>query len=105
METTDRLQWKPVIIGTGFAINLMLISMIVAGNVTVLPESIPTWSQPGTPQLTTDYRMEWEGRTQEGDWVVEHYRHVQVIRDEKGEVLEQKPTSEMTHLRYWRGRE
>ncbi|MDR6224446.1 hypothetical protein [Desmospora profundinema] len=103
MTKPIRFQWIPVIVGTLIAVNLMLIGLIVARNVTVFPESVPTWAQPGTPQLTTDYRMELESTTREGSWVVEHYRKIKIRLDENGKEVEQSPTSEQTHIRYWNG--
>lgn len=100
-----RLHWLPVVLGTVIAINIMLITLIIAREVTVLPETQPALAQPGTPRLTTDYRMELEKTTREGEWVVEHYRRMKVHLDANGREVERTPTSEMTHVRYWRGNE
>ncbi|PTM58763.1 hypothetical protein [Desmospora activa] len=100
-----RLRWIPVILGTVIAVNLMLVAMLVARETTALPESLPALSQPGTPRLTTDYQMELEKTTREGNWVVEHYRQVKVRLDTNGREVDRNPTSEVTHIRYWQGKE
>ncbi|WP_141201606.1 hypothetical protein [Paludifilum halophilum] len=90
------------VLGTVIAVNLMLGGILIAREQIVMPEATPALGQPSA-QTRTEYRMELEGTDRKGNWRVEHYRKIKVQLDEKGRLVEKKPTSEQIHLRYWEG--
>lgn len=88
---------------TVVAVNMMLSGMLVARSQVEPGGTAPVMGQPGNPVLQKEYRMDYEGVTREGDWRVEHYRMVEVLRDPEGDEVRTRPTREKTHLRYWEG--
>ncbi|QKI82095.1 hypothetical protein [Kroppenstedtia eburnea] len=99
--------WKQTLIQTllvtVIAVNMMWIGLLVARNRLEPAGTAPVMGRPGTPASQKEVRLQYEGVTSEGEWEVEHYRTIEILRDEKGREIQSRPTGEETHLRYWKG--
>ncbi|PTX59941.1 hypothetical protein C8P63_11086 [Melghirimyces profundicolus] len=87
---------------TVIAINLMLAGVLAVRSQVQTGGVTPAMARPGSAALQPETRLEYQGTTEEKNWRVEHYRKVEVFRDEKGREVKTRPTDEEIHIRYWR---
>ncbi|MBA4494494.1 hypothetical protein ACFO25_18790 [Paenactinomyces guangxiensis] len=112
--------WKNILmqtsLGTAVAINLMLGALILGRNVVPAEEAVPSIGGTAQPDLRVEYVMELAGsetvsdtsagdtpQGKKGSWVVEHYKEYEYRFDKNGRLIDKRPTSKETHIRYWNG--
>lgn len=103
MHLTGSNRWKSAALYTAIAVNLMLSALILVRNYWTPPIDIPSMASPDRSVYRSEYLEQYEGSSVHGGWKVDHYRRIEVITDGEGHVVKQRPTSEMTHVRYWVG--
>lgn len=96
-------RWKNAVLYTTIAVNLMLFALIAVRHYWTPRVEVPSMARPEAASHRSEYLEQYEGSSVHGGWKVDHYRRIEVITDEEGHVLKERPTSEMTHIRYWIG--
>jgi hypothetical protein len=103
---TTMLRWiarfKQAVLGTAVAINLFLASSLVARELVPIEEALPSVGQPSVPHIYVEYAMEPTGVTREGDYLIEHYREMELQYNSAGILIKKIPTEHEEHLRYYR---
>jgi hypothetical protein len=96
------------LLGTVVAINLMFIALLIGQHLVAIEETVPSLVGTAQPDLHIEYVEELIGTdimpaepTDTGSWTVEHYKEYEYHYDPKGHLVERRPTSKETHLRYW----
>jgi hypothetical protein len=96
-------RWKNAVLYTTIAVNLMLFALIAVRHYWTPRVEVPSMARPEAASHRSEYLEQYEGSSVHGGWKVDHYRRIEVITDEEGHVLKERPTSEMNHIRYWIG--
>lgn len=103
MSWTGKNRWKNAALFTAILVNFMLFALILVRQNWAPPVEVPSMARPEAASHRSEYLEKYEGSSVHDGWKVDHYRRVEVITDEEGHVLKERPTQEMTHIRYWIG--
>ncbi|GAA5345640.1 hypothetical protein [Planifilum fimeticola] len=103
MSWSGKNRWKSAALYTAVAVNFMLTALILVRHYWAPPVEVPSMARPEIPSYRSEYLEQYEGSSVHGGWKVDHYRQIEVITDEDGHVVKERPTQEMTHIRYWIG--
>ncbi|SMO43376.1 hypothetical protein [Melghirimyces algeriensis] len=105
MNVSIKKNWTSTLLVTVIAFNMMMIGLIIAQHQIALKETAPVTTSPtsASPNQRIDTRTEFRGSRRVGNWEVEHYQKVEVIRDKQGHEIKTRPTGEDTYIRYWKG--
>src|SRR5689334_16625469 len=100
-------RWKIVIFSI-IGISLMIAAMLIGQQWVTIYTAVPSTSTKTEPQLHIEYSMEKVGTKpifvegeEEGFWILEHYREYEYRYDDKGELVDKRPTDKEEYLRYW----
>ena len=103
MTWSGKNPWKTAVLFTAITVNFMLAALILVRHYWALPIEVPSMARPEAPSYRSEFLEQYEGSSVHGGWKVDHYRRIEVVTDEEGHVVKERPTAEMTHVRYWIG--
>ena len=104
MPWSGKNPWKNAFLYTAAAVNLMLAALLLVRHAWAPPVEVPSMAKPEAPSYRSEYLEQYEGSSVHDGWRVDHYRQIEVITDEEDRVVKERPTQDVTHIRYWIGK-